>query len=81
MTAITLTSKGQATIPKQIRDLLGVKPRGRIAFEVRGGEVMLRALDNPAGMLAAYAQVKHKRKASKSVGWYLAGQDARTHAR
>ena len=53
MTAITLTSKGQATIPKQIRDLLGVKPSGRITFEVRDGEVILRALGNPAGMLSA----------------------------
>lgn len=81
MTSITLTSKGQATIPKQIRDLLGVKPRGRIAFEVRGSEVVLRAVDNPAGMLAAYAQVKHRRSASQSVGQHLASQDGKTHAR
>mgnify|MGYP003338723609 CR=1 FL=1 len=80
MTAITITSKGQATIPKQIRDLLGVKPRGKITFEVRDGEVVLRALGNPAGMLSAYARVKHGRTESASIGRHLAKRDLRSHA-
>ncbi|MEN9812506.1 MAG: prlF antitoxin for toxin YhaV toxin, partial [Verrucomicrobiota bacterium] len=47
MTAIALSAKGQATIPKPIRDLLGLKPGGRVTFEVRGEEVVLRAVGNP----------------------------------
>ena len=36
MTAITLTSKGQATIPKQIRDLLGPGSRaGDVLYSTR----------------------------------------------
>ena len=31
-TAATLTSKGQTTIPKEIRDGLGMKPGDRISF-------------------------------------------------
>jgi antitoxin PrlF len=38
-TTHTLTSKGQVTIPKRIRDTLGIGPGSRITFEVndRGG--------------------------------------------
>ncbi len=32
MAAATVTSKGQITIPKAIRDLLGVKPGDRVVF-------------------------------------------------
>jgi len=38
----TLTSKGQLTIPKQIRDHLGLKPGDRIAFDVEDGVIRLR---------------------------------------
>lgn len=35
----TLTSKGQVTLPKSVRQLLGLDTGGKIAFDVRGGEV------------------------------------------
>jgi AbrB family looped-hinge helix DNA binding protein len=78
MTAITLSSRGQATIPKQIRQLLGVKPGGQIFFEVRDGEVILRALGNPAGMLAAYARLKPGRTVAASIGRHLGKRDDRS---
>lgn len=37
----TLTSKGQVTIPKSVRQLLGLDTGGKIAFDVRAGEVVL----------------------------------------
>lgn len=38
----TLTSKGQVTIPKRIRDALGLLPGKAVAFSVNaGGEVVL----------------------------------------
>jgi AbrB family looped-hinge helix DNA binding protein len=44
-----LTSKGQVTVPKSIRDYLGLKPGSPVIFErVPGGEVVLR----PAGKAA-----------------------------
>lgn len=33
----TLTSKGQVTLPKSVRQILGVDTGGKIAFDVRGG--------------------------------------------
>ena len=42
MTTTTLTSKGQATIPKEIRDFLGIKPQERVAFSIDGGQVILK---------------------------------------
>jgi antitoxin PrlF len=35
----TLTSKGQITLPKAIRQSLGVTPGDKLSFELRGGEV------------------------------------------
>ena len=41
----TLTSKGQITLPKSIRQALGVDTGGKIAFELRGGEVIVTRAD------------------------------------
>jgi antitoxin PrlF len=44
----TLTSKGQVTVPKVIRERLGVGERGRIVFTVEeDGSVRVRALKYP----------------------------------
>ncbi len=37
-----LSVKGQITVPKEIRDLLALKPGDVIAYEVRNGTVILR---------------------------------------
>jgi antitoxin PrlF len=39
-----LTSKGQVTVPKSVRDYLGLKPGVAVTFErLASGEVVLRA--------------------------------------
>lgn len=40
----TITSKGQTTVPKTIRQALGVSYGGRIAFRVEDGVVSVHAL-------------------------------------
>ena len=55
-TAATLTSKGQTTIPKEIRDSLGMKPGDRISFTLMpDGTVVMRvkskSIMNLAGVL------------------------------
>ncbi|MFQ5794463.1 MAG: AbrB/MazE/SpoVT family DNA-binding domain-containing protein [Candidatus Bipolaricaulia bacterium] len=39
-----LTSKGQTTVPKKIRDYLGLRPGDRVLFLIKDGEVMLQGL-------------------------------------
>jgi antitoxin PrlF len=41
----TLTSKGQITLPKPIRQALGIGIGGKVAFELRGSEVVVRRAD------------------------------------
>lgn len=41
----TLTSKGQITLPKSIRQLLGVDTGGKVAFDLRDGEVVVTRAD------------------------------------
>ena len=41
--ATTVTSKGQVTIPKKVRDLLGIVPGSAVSFELTDtGDVVLR---------------------------------------
>lgn len=41
--ATTVTTKGQVTIPKAVRDLLGITPGSSVAFDVvEDGRVILR---------------------------------------
>jgi AbrB family looped-hinge helix DNA binding protein len=41
--AVTLNARGQVTIPKQVRDFLGLGPRSEVRFEInRSGEVVIR---------------------------------------
>ena len=53
----TLTSKGQVTIPKDIRDELGLKPHDKIRFSLENGHVTLRkaylSLEEIAGSIPA----------------------------
>jgi antitoxin PrlF len=47
--ATNLTSKGQVTVPKTVRDYLGLKPGGAVAFErLPSGEVVLRPVRRKA---------------------------------
>ena len=43
MVTVTVTSKGQVTVPKQVRDRLGIKPGSKVDFEVaEDGRAFLR---------------------------------------
>lgn len=45
MPTATLTRRGQTTIPKSIRDALGLQPGDRVEFTLEGGQVVLRRAD------------------------------------
>jgi AbrB family looped-hinge helix DNA binding protein len=44
MDASTVTSKGQVTIPKEVRRALGIRQGSRIAFTTKNGKAELRVL-------------------------------------
>ena len=55
-TTVTITSKGQATIPKEFRDKLHIDMSGRVRFvENEDGEIMLRPVKRPSEIQAALA--------------------------
>lgn len=37
----TITGRGQVTVPAEVRRVLGVKPRDKIAFAIKGRQVRL----------------------------------------
>ena len=41
----TITSKGQITLPKPIRQALGVDYGGKVAFDLRGSQVVVTRVD------------------------------------
>lgn len=52
----TVTDKGQVTVPKEIRDRIGIKPGSRLDFEVQEDgslrvRVLARGADNLFGLL------------------------------
>jgi AbrB family looped-hinge helix DNA binding protein len=55
-TTVTVTSKGQATIPKEFRDKLHIDTPGRVRFiENEQGEVVVRPVKRPAELRGALA--------------------------
>jgi AbrB family looped-hinge helix DNA binding protein len=41
-----VTSKGQATIPKSVREILGINPGDRVSFVVRGNNIQIVGSDS-----------------------------------
>ena len=39
----TLTSKGQTTVPREVREALGLGPRQRIIYRIEDGSVRIQA--------------------------------------
>lgn len=63
-TDATLTSKGQTTIPKEIRDSLGMKPGDRMTFTLMpDATVVMRVKNKSVNKLAGML----KKKGRKSV--------------
>jgi len=55
-TTVTVTSKGQATIPKEFRDKLHIDTPGRVRFvENEDGEIMIRPVKRPSEIRGALA--------------------------
>ncbi len=60
MFATTMTRKGQVTIPKEIRDVLGLKEHDKIAFDLKDGEITMKPIRG--SVLDLKGSVKPRRK-------------------
>ena len=49
MTAVSVTSKGQVTIPKRVRQALGITPGSKVEFDLEGGGARLKLVKRQAG--------------------------------
>ena len=54
-----MTSKGQVTIPKSVRDKLGIGPGSEVGFEEDGAKVVLVAESNDENRAAAEKMIRH----------------------
>ena len=57
-----ITSKGQVTIPKAVRDKLGIGPGSNVGFEEEGGRVVLVAESKDDARTAAEHMIRHLRE-------------------
>ena len=57
----TVTSKGQTTIPGEIRRALGIKPGGRLTYEMSKDKVTVRVHPGIMALKGALADGKFKR--------------------
>jgi AbrB family looped-hinge helix DNA binding protein len=48
MSAISVTSKGQVTIPKRVRQALGITPGSKVEFDLDGGGAHLKLIKKQA---------------------------------
>lgn len=51
MPAVSVTSKGQVTIPKRVRQALGITPGSKVQFDLEGGGARLKLVKRRAPSL------------------------------
>lgn len=80
----TVTQKGQTTIPAFIRHKLGIKPKGKVIFEQKGEEFIIKPLADLDSLVdSLYGSLKtnikwNKKKAYQAVGKMLAERHLKT---
>mgnify|MGYP003573086352 len=64
MDTTTVTSKGQVTIPQEVRRKLGIRKGCKVEFTVIGDHVEMRLLSKPAKVPdSGFGMLKSKRRA------------------
>jgi antitoxin PrlF len=62
MDTTAVTSKGQVTIPKSLRQRLGIRQGSRVAFALVGDEVVMRVCSAPPAETASgFGMLKSRR--------------------
>lgn len=63
MEVTSVTSKGQVTIPKELRQVLGIRQGSRIEFRLVGDHVEMRVKSSPTVSAMGFGMLKTRRKA------------------
>ena len=64
MEITSVTSKGQVTIPKEVRQQLGIRQGSRIEFSLVGDHVEMRVKSSPSGIAdSGFGMLKSRRAA------------------
>lgn len=81
----TMTERGQVTVPAEVRRLLGLKPRDKVAFEVEGGEVRIApasfTLESAFGSVPRATRTKDLKAISRSARDEKAAREIRKLSR
>ncbi len=64
MAQATVTSKGQVTIPKEIRDQLGVRVGDRLLFTLAGNGTVTMEVDREERLTRMFGMLRHLKKRS-----------------
>ena len=69
-----ITSKGQVTIPKKIRDLLGTN---MVRFKVAGKQVILEPVKDVGGIFRKYLKKPISYKQEREIAWQKVADEYR----
>ncbi len=75
-----LTRKGQVTIPKPLRDRLGLNLGDRISFHLRGEEIVLKPVQRTILDLQGTVQPKHRPEDFRRIRREVAAARGRARA-
>lgn len=68
MSTSTLTSKGQVTVPKEIRDRLGLRPGHQLSFEIEpDGRLTVRVKTVELGSLAGILRRRGRKRTLREI--------------
>ncbi len=65
-TTVKITGKGQVTIPKHIRKLLGSDV---VEFMVKGGDILIKPVNSVGGALNSYAKSHKNFNEIRDTAW------------
>jgi len=72
----TITTKGQVTIPVEIRRLLGISPHEKVAFVVEGDQVRVvrggSVVERTAGALKSLKPAQSAEELRETAEWSIA---------
>lgn len=69
----TLSSKGQITVPLEIRNRLGIKEGDRVEFVVDNGQTIMRPARPPENPFEKYAGILPAFKNKREINNWVAG--------